>query len=152
MLCSVVTKDARGSQLTIFYGGQVLVFDDIQAKKAKDILSFAGKGMSQNQNDYANTFPATTSANPTRPFPFLMNIIPTSANNSVQDHPQAPSKPVICGNFFGSLMFIQKMMRDLCVGLCISDPSRFVFLFVQIYHWLGKLHFIGSWRKERIGK
>ncbi|KAG4993261.1 hypothetical protein AAZX31_11G037700 [Glycine max] len=93
---SVVTKDARGSQLTIFYGGQVLVFDDIQAKKAKDILSFAGKGMSQNQNDYANTFPATTSANPTRPFPFLMNIIPTSANNSVQDHPQAPSKPVIC--------------------------------------------------------
>ncbi|KAG5061353.1 hypothetical protein AAZX31_01G190700 [Glycine max] len=93
---SCVSKEPRGSQMTIFYGGQVLVLDDIQADKAKDIMSFAGKGMSQNQNDCAYTFPATTSATPSRPFPFLMNIIPTTANNSVQDHPQTPSKPVIC--------------------------------------------------------
>lgn len=90
-----MTMEPRASQMTIFYGGQVLIFDDIQADKAKDIMSFASTGMSQNQNDYAYTFPATISANPSRPFPFLMNIIPTTANNSVQEHPQAPSKPVI---------------------------------------------------------
>ncbi|KAK7406329.1 hypothetical protein VNO78_07952 [Psophocarpus tetragonolobus] len=89
---AVVIKEPRGSQMTIFYGGQVIVFDDIQADKAKDIMSFARKGMSQNQNDFAYTFPATS----TRPFPFLMNIIPTTANNSLQDHPQPPSKTVIC--------------------------------------------------------
>ncbi|RDX86609.1 Protein TIFY 10b, partial [Mucuna pruriens] len=91
-----VTQEPRGSQMTIFYGGQVIVFDDIQADKAKDIMSFAGTGVSQNQNNYAYTFPAAVSACSTRPFPFLMNIIPTTANNSVQEHPQAPSKPVIC--------------------------------------------------------
>ncbi|XP_020217994.1 protein TIFY 10b [Cajanus cajan] len=93
----VVTNDPRGSQMTIFYGGQVIVVDDVQADKAKDILSFASTGMSQNQNEYAYAFPATTSASSTtRPFPFLMNVIPTTAKISVQEHPQAPSKPVVC--------------------------------------------------------
>ncbi|KAG2375824.1 protein TIFY 10B-like [Vigna umbellata] len=93
---SGLIKDLRGSQLTIFYDGQVVVFDDIQADKAKDIISFANTGMSQNQNGYACSYPAAISATSSRPFPFLMNIIPTTANNSVQEHPQTPSKSVIC--------------------------------------------------------
>ncbi|CAJ1928753.1 unnamed protein product [Sphenostylis stenocarpa] len=93
---SGVTKEPTGSQMTILYGGQVVVFDDIQADKAKDIMSFAIKGMSQNQNDYAYSFPAAISATSSRPFPFLMSIIPSIANTSVQEHPQAPSKSVIC--------------------------------------------------------
>ncbi|ESW28589.1 hypothetical protein PHAVU_002G002000 [Phaseolus vulgaris] len=94
---SGVTKELRGSQMTIFYDGQVVVFDDMQAEKAKDIImSFANTGMSQNQNGYAYSYPAAISATSSRPFPFLMNIIPTTTNNSVQEHPQAPSKSVIC--------------------------------------------------------
>ncbi|XP_014521198.1 protein TIFY 10B-like [Vigna radiata var. radiata] len=93
---SGLIKDLRGSQLTIFYDGQVVVFDDIQADKAKDIISFANTGISQNQNDHACSYPAAISATSSRPFPFLMNIIPTTANNSVQEHPQTPSKSVIC--------------------------------------------------------
>ncbi|QCD91501.1 protein TIFY 10B-like [Vigna unguiculata] len=88
--------NSRGSQLTILYDGQVVVFDDVQADKAKDIISFANTGMSQNQNGYVCSYPAAISASSSRPFPFLMNIIPTTANNSVQEHPQAPSKSVIC--------------------------------------------------------
>ncbi|RWW25252.1 hypothetical protein BHE74_00029705 [Ensete ventricosum] len=33
----------KSSQLTIFYGGKVLVFDDFPADKAKDLLQMAGK-------------------------------------------------------------------------------------------------------------
>ncbi|KAL2348213.1 hypothetical protein Fmac_002213 [Flemingia macrophylla] len=92
-----VSNDPSASQMTIFYGGQVIVFDDVQADKANDILSFASTGMSQNQKDHAHAFPATISAgSTTRPFPFLMNVIPITANNSVQEHPQAPSKSVVC--------------------------------------------------------
>ncbi|WVZ11274.1 hypothetical protein V8G54_015804 [Vigna mungo] len=93
---SGLIKDLRGSQLTIFYDGQVVVFDDIQFDKAKDIISFANTGISQNQNGYACSYPTPISATSSRPFPFLMNIIPTTANNSVQEHPQTPSKSVIC--------------------------------------------------------
>jgi len=108
--------------MTIFYDGQVVVFDGIQADKAKDIISFANKGMSQNQNGFACSYPAAISATSSRPFPFLMNIIPTSANNSkVQEHPQAPSKSVICGNFSLISIFFSEM-GDFCVGLCVSDP------------------------------
>ncbi|BAU00394.1 hypothetical protein VIGAN_10198300 [Vigna angularis var. angularis] len=119
---SGLIKDLRGSQLTIFYDGQVVVFDDIQADKAKDIISFANTGMSQNQNGYACSYPAAISATSSRPFPFLMNIIPTTANNSVQEHPQTPSKSVICGNFLLISVFFFSDMGDFCVGLCVSDP------------------------------
>jgi len=136
----------RGSQLTILYDGQVVVFDDVQADKAKDIISFANTGMSQNQNGYVCSYPAAISASSSRPFPFLMNIIPTTANNSVQEHPQAPSKSVICGNFLLISGFFLRWMVFVFLILC------FVLLFIQIYLWLEKLHFIGSWRKERIGK
>ncbi|TKY70763.1 TIFY 10A [Spatholobus suberectus] len=144
-----VTKEPRGSQMTIFYDGQVIVFEDIQADKVKDIMSFASTGMSQNQNDYAYTFPATNSASSSGPFPFLMNIIPSTANNSVQEHPQAPSKPVIRGNSFRSLIFDK--MGDLCLGLCISDPS----LCVPFYSDLpmarkASLHRFLEKRKDRI--
>ena len=129
MLYSVnkpVTKEAKGSQLTIFYGGEVIVFDDIPADKAKEIMSFASKGsISQSHSNYAYTlaqshpssFPSPnvvrSFATPSTPFPFM---IPSSGNNSVEEHPQAQSRPVVCGNFFRSLVF--QMIEDLCHGLC----------------------------------
>lgn len=137
--------------MTIFYDGQVVVFDDMQAEKAKDIImSFANTGMSQNQNGYAYSYPAAISATSSRPFPFLMNIIPTTTNNSVQEHPQAPSKSVICGNFFFNLYSFQRWV--IFVSVHVFLILCFVLLFIQIYLWLEKLHFIGSWRKEKIGK
>ncbi|XP_019421218.1 PREDICTED: protein TIFY 10B-like isoform X2 [Lupinus angustifolius] len=85
---SVIKSDPRSAQMTIFYGGEVIVFDDCSAEKAKEIVSFVNKGKSQIQNN--NNFPYT--------FPFDMNVIPDNSNNLVQEHhTQAPSRPVSCG-------------------------------------------------------
>ncbi len=105
---SVIKPEPKRPQLTIFYAGEVIVFDDCSAEKAKEIMSFASKskGISQshNNNNYAYTFTQTSHpsfsapAGSTSPFPFNVNIIPDSGNNLVQEHhhPQAPSRPVVC--------------------------------------------------------
>ncbi|CAL0331718.1 unnamed protein product [Lupinus luteus] len=92
---SVIKSDPRSAQMTIFYGGKVIVFDDCPAEKAKEIVSFATKGKSQiqNNNNFADTFTQTHI-----PFPFDMNVIPDDSNNLVQEHhTEAPSRPVSCG-------------------------------------------------------
>ncbi|CAL9138826.1 unnamed protein product [Musa acuminata var. zebrina] len=49
---AAVAEDAseqERNQLTIFYGGKVMVFDNFPAKKAKDLLQLASKGSSTAQ-------------------------------------------------------------------------------------------------------
>ena len=51
------------SQLTIFYGGQVMVFDDFTAEKAKQVIDLANKGsdctqnIAKNQKEIASSTP-----------------------------------------------------------------------------------------------
>lgn len=48
-------REEDKSQLTIFYGGKVLVFNDFPADKAKGLMQLAGKGSPVVQNDSATT-------------------------------------------------------------------------------------------------
>lgn len=42
----LVPDQPRSAPMTIFYGGQVLVFSDLSAEQAKEIMGFATKGSS----------------------------------------------------------------------------------------------------------
>lgn len=100
-----VTKEPRAAQMTVFYGGQVAVFDDFPAEKVLEILAFASKGTPPIQNSFAHTFPqgkpsfphnATGfSSDSQRPVSPNRNIVPNICNTLVQGRPQSPSGPVV---------------------------------------------------------
>lgn len=106
-----VSKGPKAAPMTIFYAGQVIVFDDFPADKANELMSFASKGISQIQNNsvytYTQSQPSfphnlvrTTAADSSAPVIPNVNIIPSTGTNSIHEHPQAPTRPVVCGNFF----------------------------------------------------
>lgn len=49
------TMEAVTAQMTIFYRGQVLVFDDLPAEKAREIITVATKGSSSVSNGFVST-------------------------------------------------------------------------------------------------
>lgn len=51
----LVPDQPRSAPMTIFYGGQVLVFSDLSAEQAKEIMGFATKGSSVVPKTETNT-------------------------------------------------------------------------------------------------
>ncbi|KAI9089022.1 hypothetical protein K1719_029301 [Acacia pycnantha] len=100
-----VTKEPRAAQMTVFYGGQVVVFDDFPAEKVREIFALASKGTPLIQNSFGYAFPqsqpsfphnATTfSSDSQKPVSPNVNIVPNICNTLVQGRPQSPSGPVV---------------------------------------------------------
>ncbi|KAH0982311.1 hypothetical protein GBA52_009488 [Prunus armeniaca] len=58
---AVLANQPGSAQMTIFYGGQVLVFNDLQAEKAREIMGLATKGSSKIYSGFANCKKSFTS-------------------------------------------------------------------------------------------
>lgn len=109
MMCSVsksFTKETRNAQMTVFYGGQVVVFDDFPAEKVMEILAFASnKGTSYAQNNFGYAFPHDATR--------------FSSDSQRPVSPQSPSAPVVAGNFlYITTLLLFNWMGDLCHCLC----------------------------------
>jgi len=85
-------REPEKRQLTIFYGGKVLVFDDFPAEKAKDLMQMASKGSSVAQNP--GLLPPSTAATVTDSTKIAAvpaaPIAVANAQKSAADIPQAP--------------------------------------------------------------
>ncbi|KAJ3702531.1 hypothetical protein LUZ61_006236 [Rhynchospora tenuis] len=82
------------SQLTIFYGGKVLVFDNFPAEKAKDLMNYAIKASPTARN---STYINATSLSAPTPSMQQARICPTTSNPIVdaQIHAQRSTQPIL---------------------------------------------------------
>ena len=100
----MVKAEPETAQMTIFYNGQVMVFNDFPADKAKEIMLLAGQGSSPHGvNTYAtaNMVPKPAESATTNLVTSSPSIVPSFANNLVQESAQKPLQP----NFNGKLTF-----------------------------------------------
>ncbi|PSS02044.1 Protein TIFY 10A like [Actinidia chinensis var. chinensis] len=80
-------SEPETAQMTIFYAGQVIVFNDFPADKAEQIMFLAGKGSSPNTTkpiEPTNLIPTSSST-----------VVPNFVNNLIQEHAQQPAQPVV---------------------------------------------------------
>lgn len=90
--CFYYCREAARGQLTMFYGGKVLVFDNFPAEKAKDLMQLATKGNSTSQNSVSSRSVSVSYQTST--------LVPNTANNSLvpQVHMSRSAQPNLPGN------------------------------------------------------
>nr|ABK96213.1 unknown [Populus trichocarpa x Populus deltoides] len=98
------TAEPQTAQMTIFYAGRVIVFNDFPADKAKEVMLLASKGSSQIQNAFpsipANSHPALapniskTPIESTITIPSSSNALPNFGSNLIQEGMQPAPQPI----------------------------------------------------------
>ncbi|KAL7113983.1 hypothetical protein ACP275_04G093200 [Erythranthe tilingii] len=85
--------DSAAAQLTIFYSGGVLVFDDYPAEKAEELVAFAASGGGGGSQTCSGILSNTSWAKPSSG---------GAAETSTQGESQLPPRPEACGSRKGA--------------------------------------------------
>lgn len=107
------TAEPEKAQMTIFYGGQVIVFNDFPVDKAKEVMLLASKGSSQSHNTPFASNPATNNQPAFTPnlarnsvesstsiTTSSSGVVPPNFGNKVTSERAQPSpQPLAAGNF-----------------------------------------------------
>nr|QHW08423.1 jasmonate zim-domain protein [Eriobotrya japonica] len=109
MTDSSVKKSAPGepqkAQMTIFYDGQVIVFNDFPADKAKEVMLIASKESSQRHTTPASTLAninnfashlGKTPINSSSSVPPSTNMFPKYDNQAIQEGDKPSPRPIVC--------------------------------------------------------
>lgn len=93
--------------MTIFYGGQVLVFDNFPADKAKEVMLLASNASSQTSNSYTST-PVQSKINSGSSFSSGTTVVQTTGNKNIQG-PKPQPQPGVSGNCFCIFIISQQL-------------------------------------------
>ncbi|RHN53807.1 putative transcription factor TIFY family [Medicago truncatula] len=85
MKANIIKEEPKCTQMTIFYDGKIIVFDDIPAEKVEDIMVFSSEGTTTSRNHKNNNYA----------FRFAQSHPSFLARNSANNSVQVPSSPVI---------------------------------------------------------
>ena len=104
--------EAVTAQMTIFYRGQVLVFDDLPAEKAREIITVATKGSSSVSNGFVST-PASImeKVRSRSPMASESNVVAAyERNTTTKERVQQQPRAIGSGNCLVSCEYFKRKM------------------------------------------
>lgn len=163
MFSKSATAEPQTAQMTIFYAGRVIVFNDFPADKAKEVMLLASKGSSQIQNAFpsipANSHPALapniskTPIESTISIPSSSNAHPNFGNNLIQECMQPAPQPIANGKLFPMIsLFAWTQIRESDWIFWHHVSNKGFSLELQIFQLQGELPSTGFWRREKTGR
>ncbi|XP_073052419.1 protein TIFY 10A-like isoform X2 [Primulina eburnea] len=135
---------AESAPLTIFYAGQVIVFNDFPADKANEIMMLASKSSSAaaENHHFSTSSPPVTPQSPTESATSFPNVVPSLAVQKLAHRTPPPPPP----QFSSGNLNVYKVIYGKDLANTRSDTT---FLF-QIYLSQEKIHWPDSWKREKL--